>query len=89
MIKNEYKEKVKGFKEGLKSVKKAYKADRPPLLERIRIIYKKVIVQIKYWIKIVKIVYKSVFHAWIRIQELKKENNKLQDEIEEWKKVEE
>lgn len=84
MEKNEYKDwkkTLKDVKSRVKDAKKAYKAERLPLMERIKIIYNKVVEQVHYYVKVAKIIYKSVFHAWIRIQDLKKENNKIQDEI--------
>ncbi len=81
MLKSEYKKSKKELANEKKELIADYKSERPPLIERIKVTYKKVVVKVKYWIKVVKIIYDSVFHAWIRIQELKKENQKLKDDI--------
>ena len=81
MLKSEYKTLKKELSIEKRELIADYKSERPPLIKRIKKIYKKVVAQFKYWFKVAKIIYESVFHAWIRIQELKKENYKLKEEI--------
>ena len=81
MLKSEYKTLKKELSIEKKELIADYKSERPPLMVRIKKIYKKVVAQFKYWFKVAKIIYESIFHAWIRIQELKRETYKLKDEI--------
>ncbi len=74
MIKKEYKEKVNIFKESIKGIKNAYKADRPSLKVRI-------IDTVKSFVIKVKKIYKLVFRAWYLIRDLKDELIKIKDEI--------
>ena len=81
MLKSEYKKSKKELATEKKELIEDYKSERPPFMERVKTIYKEVVVKVKYWFKVAKIIYDSVFHAWKRIQELKKENDKLKNEI--------
>jgi len=76
MLKKEYKNRKNTIKSNLKDAKRIYKAERPPLKERI-------VSSIKSFVIKIKKIYGHIFRAWYLIVELKDEILKLKNEVEE------
>jgi len=70
MNKKEYKSWKNTIKDKLKDAKATYKAERPPLKDRLKSIITKI-----------KELYKYLFRAWYLITDLKDEIIKLKDEL--------